>query len=59
MTSDPAPDEEAARPATDDEPVLPTTTSDERPEGWGEQGRDDDPEDLDRFLRERPPHHGD
>ncbi len=43
----------------DDEPVLPETTSDEHPEGWGDRAPDDDPEDLDRFLRERPPHHGD
>ena len=43
----------------EDEPVLPETTSDEHPEGWGDRVRDDDPDDLDRFLRERPPHHGD
>jgi hypothetical protein len=44
--------------APEDEPVLPDTTSDEQPEGWGDRG-EDDPDDLDRFLRERPPHHGD
>ena len=44
---------------TSDEPVLPRTTSDEHPEAWGDRARDDDPDDLDRFLRERPPHHGD
>ena len=44
---------------TDDEPVLPRTTPDEHPEAWGDRARDDDPDDLDRFLRERPPHHGD
>jgi hypothetical protein len=35
--------------------LLPTTTSDERPEGWGERGpgsRDDE------LLRDVPPHHG-
>jgi hypothetical protein len=47
------------REAADDEPVLPRTTSDEHPEAWGDRARDDDPDDLDRFLRERPPHHGD
>lgn len=38
----------------EDEPVLPETTSDEHPEGWGDRAPEDDPEDLDRFLRERP-----
>jgi hypothetical protein len=39
----------------DDAPILPDTTSDERAEGWGEH----DPDDVERYLRERPPHHGD
>jgi hypothetical protein len=45
-----------------DDPVLPDVTSDERAEGWGDDdgsSRVDDPDDLERFLRERPPHHGD
>jgi hypothetical protein len=41
-----------------DPPVLPDTTSDERAEGWGDVS-ESDPDDLERFLRERPPHHGD
>ena len=41
--------------------VLPDTTSDEGDEGWGDRpgDDDDDPEDVRRFLDERPPHHGD
>jgi hypothetical protein len=37
-------------------PVLPTVSSDETGEGWGDwrEGADDD----ERFLREVPPHHG-
>jgi hypothetical protein len=55
-----AADDEPVLPrTTSDEPVLPRTTSDEHPEAWGDRARDDDPDDLDRFLRERPPHHGD
>ena len=47
-----------------EEPVLPDTTSDERGVGWGDErgsGTDDagDPDDLERFLRDVPPHHGD
>jgi hypothetical protein len=39
---------------TDDEPVLPDVTSDERDEGWGD-GRNE--RDADWYRRERPPHH--
>ena len=38
---------------------LPDQTSDDTDEGWGERPEVDDPDDLDRFLAERPPHHGD
>lgn len=38
-------------------------TRDDTDLGWGElldtSARRDDPADLERFLRERPPHHGD
>ena len=38
-------------------------TRDDTDLGWGERLPDrssgDDPADLERFLRERPPHHGD
>lgn len=43
------------RPATDDRPVLPDVTADERDLGWGESP---EPDDDDRYLREVPPHHG-
>jgi hypothetical protein len=36
----------------DDFDVLPDTTSDERPDGWGEPDESDD----DRLERDRPPH---
>ncbi len=44
-----------------EEPVLPDTTSDETDGGWGDEvaSREGDPDDLDRFLRDVPPHHGD
>lgn len=46
----------------DPEPVLPDTTSDERDPGDGgsDAWRDTaaDPDDVERFLRDRPPHHG-
>jgi hypothetical protein len=41
----------------DPEPVLPDVTSDEGLLGWGDAPDDADPDDLQRFLRERPPHH--
>jgi hypothetical protein len=42
-----------------DDPVLPDTTADEQPEGWGDRDPEPDPDDVERFQRERPPHHGD
>ncbi len=47
------------------DPVLPETTSDEAASGWGDalarraEAGESDPEDLERFLRDVPPHHGD
>ena len=38
-------------------PLLPDTTRDES-DSWAERAGDD-PEDLERFVRDRPPHHGD
>jgi hypothetical protein len=38
---------------------LPEQTSDDTDRGWGERPVDDDPEDVGRFLEDRPPHHGD
>jgi hypothetical protein len=44
------------------DPLLPETTSDEHDPA--DSGSDDwregsnDPDDLERFLRDRPPHHG-
>jgi hypothetical protein len=51
----------------DDLPVLTSPsgfeqTRDDTDYGWGERtwsGSDGDPDDLERFLRDRPPHHGD
>jgi hypothetical protein len=44
------------------DPILPDTTSDEHDPGdsGADDWRDsaDDPEDVERFLRDRPPHHG-
>lgn len=44
----------AAGRASDDEPVLPSVTRDEREAGWGDEPaeRSDD-----WYRRERPPHH--
>jgi hypothetical protein len=43
-----------ARPAREDEPVLPDTTRDERDTGWGDEPRE---RDADWYRRERPPHY--
>ncbi len=40
---------------SDEHELLPEQTSDDTDAGWGEHGADDN---LDRLLRERPPHHG-
>src|SRR5436190_1441825 len=42
-----------------DPPVLPDTTRDEDDAGWGERADERDPDDLQRFLDEKPPHHVD
>lgn len=39
--------------------ALPEQTGDDTDAGWGERPGEDDPDDLDRFLRDVPPHHGD
>ena len=44
---------------SDERPVLPETTEDESAKGWGERPDEPDPDDVERFLDERPPHHGD
>jgi hypothetical protein len=31
---------------------------DDTDRGWGERPSETDPDDLDRFLADRPPHHG-
>lgn len=38
------------------DPLLPDQTRDDTDEGWRDAA-DPDPEDLRRFLEERPPHH--
>ena len=37
---------------------LPEQTSDDTDEGWGEQSPEEDPDDIERFMTELPPHHG-
>jgi hypothetical protein len=44
----------SARRGSDDEPVLPETTRDEREPGWGDEPSERDDE---WYRRERPPHH--
>ena len=46
---------------SDERPLLPEQTSDDVPEPSYEDGRAgrDDPDDLERLLRERPPHYDD
>jgi hypothetical protein len=41
------------------ESVVPEQTGDDNDQGWGDRPVDSDPDDLERFLRERPPHHDD
>lgn len=41
-----------------EEPVVPDRTRDERDDGWGDAPAEEDRDDLERFLAERPPHHG-
>ena len=46
--------DESVRSDRPSDPVLPEVTRDES-DSWGERHEDD--EDLERFNRERPPHH--
>jgi hypothetical protein len=39
--------------------VSPEVGPDDTDRGWGERVAEADPDDLDRFLADRPPHHGD
>jgi hypothetical protein len=38
--------------------ALPEQTRDDTDAEWGEPPHADDPDDLERFLRDVPPHHG-
>lgn len=40
-----------------EESLLPEQTVDDTDEGWGEDWGDPGDDDIDRFLREMPPHH--
>jgi len=40
------------------EAVLPEQSTDDTDRGWGERPSEADPDDLERFLADRPPHHG-
>ena len=42
---------------SDDAPVLPDVTEDERAVGWGDDRGDSEHRDEDWYRRERPPHH--
>jgi hypothetical protein len=46
-------------PADEDRPTLPEQTGDDTDAGWGEDEPDDEDDELSRYLRERPPQHGD
>ncbi len=41
------------------DPGTPEQTADDTDLGWGERAVEGDPDDLERFLVDRPPHHGD
>ncbi len=43
------------------EDLLPEQTGDDTDTGWGERPgpRESDDDGIERYLRERPPHHGD
>ena len=55
--SEPSP--EARLPASSVLAVPPEQTTDDTVRGWGERAAESDPDDLERFLSDRPPHHGD
>ena len=55
--SEPSP--EARLPEPTVLPELPEQTTDDTDRGWGERPTESDPDDLERFLADRPPHHGD
>ena len=50
----PADGRDTPRVPKDDDPVLPTVSSDERDVGWGDEPGE---RDEDWYRRERPPHH--
>ena len=45
------------RSSAPDTPLLPDRSADDEDAGWGERAGEDDA--TERYLRERPPHHGD
>ena len=55
--SEPSP--EVRLPASSVLAVPPEQTTDDTDRGWGERPAESDPDDLERFLSDRPPHHGD
>jgi hypothetical protein len=61
VSTEPARGRDARRRAArddDDRPVLPTVSSDELDEGWGDERGRGSERDEDWYRRERPPHHG-
>ncbi|MFF4804715.1 hypothetical protein ACFY1U_41125 [Streptomyces sp. NPDC001351] len=59
MTSAPAPEPRAAKPALIFDDPLDQQSSDDTDRGWGERpgSEGDSAADLKRFLDEKPPHH--
>jgi hypothetical protein len=47
-----SPDDDRLVELSDDDPVLPDSTRDDTPAGWGERADDND----DRLREDRPPH---
>lgn len=43
---------------TDSGTPLPDRAAEDTDLGWGEVPDAEDPDDVERFLRDRPPHHG-
>jgi len=41
------------------EASVPEQSRDDTDRGWGDRPTEADPDDLARFLADRPPHHGD
>jgi hypothetical protein len=56
VSSGPVSDGASGGAGRDDDPVVPDRADDDTDAGWGDRDDSPDPDDDDRFLRERPPH---